>query len=97
MSRARHAKRTDQNQKEIVAALRTMGFSVYVDVDDILVGSDGFNFWYEIKKPEAVSKKTGKILDSAKRSGQINLEKEWKGHYLIVSSLDEILDDIRSL
>jgi len=94
MSRARHARRTDKNQAEIVKALRKMGFSVYLDVDDILVGHNEFNFWYEIKEPDSVSKKTSKILESKKRPSQKRLEKEWKGHYKIVSRLDEILEDM---
>lgn len=38
-----------------------------------------------------VSKKTGKVLESAKKQSQKNLEATWTGHYAIVSSLDEIL------
>jgi len=94
MSRARHAKATDANQKDIVKDLRKMGLSVYVDVDDILVGYNNFNFWYEIKSLDSVSKKTGEILESKKRPSQKRLDKEWKGHYKIVSSLDEILEDM---
>lgn len=94
MSKNRYSARTDDNQKDIVEALRKMGFSVYVDVDDIFVGHKGFNFWYEIKDPKHVSKKTGLINESAKKEDQKKLEKEWKGHYKIVSSLDEILEDI---
>jgi len=94
MSRARHAKATDANQKDIVKDLRKIGFSVYVDVDDILVGHNKLNFWYEIKKPNSTSKKTGEILESKKRPSQKRLEKEWKGHYRIVSSLHDILEDM---
>lgn len=92
----RRAARVDDNQSDIVKDLRKLGYTVYLDVDDILVGKDGFNYWYEIKNPNAKSKKTGGILDAAKKSGQIRLEKEWKGHYKIVSSLDEILNDMQS-
>lgn len=92
----RYLRRTDQNQKDIVEGLRRLGFSVYLDVDDILVGCNGKNYWYEIKKPETVSKRTGKVNDSAKKEGQKKLEKEWQGHYRIVSSLDEILEDIKN-
>ena len=94
MSQPRRAKRIDDNQAEIVKALRKLGYTVYLDVDDILVGKDGFNYWYEIKNPNAVSKKTGCIMESAKKSGQIRLEKEWNGHYRMVSSLADILNDM---
>ena len=95
MAKYRQAAKVDANQSDIVSALRKLGYTVYLDVDDILVGKDNFNYWYEIKNPNAVSKRTGGILDSAKKSGQIKLEKEWKGHYKIVSSLEEILTDMK--
>lgn len=96
MSKHRRAAKIDSNQPDIVSALRDIpGITVEVNHDDILVGARGRTFWYEIKEPEAVSKRTGKILDSKKKPGQIRLENEWKGHYLIVSSIDEILADIK--
>lgn len=94
MSKYRQAARVDDNQSDIVKELRKLGYTVYLDVDDILVGKGGFNFWYEIKNPDTVSQKTGKIRESAKKEGQKELEKKWKGHYRIVSSLEEILNDM---
>ena len=92
----RRAAKIDDNQRSIVKALRDMpGFWVELGHDDILVGHLGRTYWYEIKSQNAVSKKTGKVLTSKKKKGQINLEKHWTGHYKIVSSLDEILADIR--
>ena len=91
----RRKDRKDGNQDSIVAALRKLGFSVELDMDDILVGSHGFTFWYELKDECAVSKKTGDILDSAKKPHQKELERDWQGHYKIVSSLEQILEDIR--
>ena len=92
----RHAARTDNNQESIVEALRKIpSISVETDHDDIFVGYKGFNYWYELKSEEAVSKKTGKVKDSSKRKSQKKLDKTWKGHYKIVSSLDEILIDMR--
>ena len=70
------------------------GVSVETDVNDLFVGYKGFNYWYEIKTDEAISKRTGKIKESSKRKTQKRLEKTWKGHYKIVSSLDEILKDM---
>jgi len=98
MGKNRFAARIDKNQPQIVADLEKLGFTVELNHDDILVGKHGITYWYEIKDPETTrSKKTGKILNSAKKDSQIKLEKEWRGHYKIVSSLEEILADIKSL
>lgn len=94
MSKYRQAARTDDNQTEIVSELRKMGISVETNHDDILVGYNGLTFWFEIKTPDCRSKKDGKILQSRKKESQIKLEKEFKGHYKIVTDLDEILKDI---
>ena len=91
---ARRAANVDLNQPEIVKALRKIGYSVELDHDDILVGAHDKTFWYEIKSESAVSKKTGKVLETAKKPSQIKLEATFQGHYKIVSSLEEILEDI---
>lgn len=99
MSRNRYAARTDENEKDIVQDLRDLGYTVETGHDDIIVGDNrsgiAFNFWFEIKKPEHVSKRTGKINESAKKDTQKKLEKEWKGQYKIVSTTDEILEIIK--
>ena len=94
MSRNRYSARTDNVESEIVKALRKLGYQVETGHDDLLVGHKGKTHWFEIKDPKHVSKKTGLINESAKKPSQIRLEKEWKGHYKIVSSLDEILEEI---
>ena len=94
MSRNRFSARTDSNEKDIVKALRKLGYSVETNHDDILVGANGLTYWFEIKTPDCVSKKTGKIKESAKKESQKILEKTWKGQYKIVSSLEEILEII---
>lgn len=91
MSKYRRAARVDINQQEIVQALRSMGVSVITGMDDILAGYNGKTYWFEIKSANAVSKKTGEILESKKKSSQVKLEKEWRGHYAIVSCLEDIL------
>ena len=97
MSRNRFAANIDKNQPEIVKELRKIpGVQVELNHDDILVGYNGMTFWYELKNEDSVSKKTGKIRQSAKKESQIKLENEWTGHYRIVSSLQEILDDLFS-
>jgi hypothetical protein len=91
----RKAARIDQNQRTIVEALRQIpGIQVAVGHDDILVGYKGQTYWYEIKHPDCVSKKTGKVLDSKKKASQIELEKTWTGHYKIVTGLNDILADM---
>ena len=82
----RRAAKVDANQPQIVKDLRKMGFSVDVNHNDILVGKDNCNYWYEIKNIDGFNKK---------QDSQIKLENEWKGHYKIVSSLDEILEDMK--
>jgi len=94
MSRNRFSARTDSNEKDIVKALRKLGYSVETNHDDILVGADGLTYWFEIKTTDCVSKTTGKIKESAKKESQKILEKTWKGQYKIVSSLEEILEII---
>jgi hypothetical protein len=92
---SRFRRRIDSNQNSIVKSLREIpGCSVALRHDDILVGYKGKNFWYEIKTEDCVSKKTGTVLESAKKDSQKPLEREWKGHYKIISNLDEILREI---
>ena len=95
MSRNRYSARTDENEKTIVKDLRDLGYKVETGHDDILVGANGLTYWFEIKQEKHVSKKTGKINESAKKDSQKRLEQEWNGHYKIVSTLDEILEEIR--
>ena len=92
----RWAANVDKNQNAICEALEKLGFSVEKGHDDILVGKHGKTWWFEIKSENAVSKKTGKVREKAKKKSQVRLDNEWKGHYKIVSSLDEILADIRN-
>lgn len=88
-------KKVDNNQSAIVESLRRLpGVTVALKHDDILVGYKGRTYWYEIKNPDAVSKKTGKIRDSEKKKSQKVLEAGWTGHYKIVSSVMEIANDI---
>ncbi len=95
----RRAARIDDNQREIVQVLRSIpGVTVAVGHDDILVGRhvDGTarTFWFEIKSAAAVSKRSNEVLQSQKQKSQIKLASEWRGHYQIVSTLDEILTAI---
>jgi len=95
VSLARRAKKIDSNQREIVKALRAIpGVTVQVDMSDILVGYKGKNYWIELKSPDNVSKKTGKVMDSAIKPSQVKLLKEWKGQYTICYNIDQILKEI---
>ena len=95
MSKFRRAARVDDNQSDIVEALRSIpGVTVELGHDDIFVGYKGVNYWFEVKRADLISKKTGALIPSAKKQSQKRLEKEWRGHYKIVTSLDEILGDI---
>jgi len=85
MSAYRRAAKVDRNQPEIVKDLRKMGYSVALGHDDVLVGKNGRTYWYEIKASEKA-----KIQDS-----QIKLLETWRGHYQIVSSLEQIIEDIK--
>jgi len=90
----KYAKKTDANQSEIVRDLRTIpGVTVRTDVDDILVGFRGTTYWYEIKSNDAVNRK-GEVYESCKRPSQKKYAAEWKGHYRIVSSLQQILEEL---
>ena len=72
-----------------------MGFSVETGHDDILVGYKNKTKWYELKNPNEVDKNG---LPYAKKSKtaikQKKIRDEFKGHYKIVSSLEEILIDM---
>lgn len=91
----RRAAKVDENQKEIVSQLRTIpGVTVEPNHHDILVGFRGATFWYEIKSKRAVSKRTGKAWSSSIQKSQKRLQANYTGHYRIVSSLEEILEDL---
>ena len=91
----RRAAKVDKNQPSIVSDLRCFpGVAVEVGHDDILVGFRGKTYWFEIKSESALSKRTGEVLESNKKGSQIELEANWKGHYAIVSTLEEILTEI---
>ena len=71
------------------------GLSVERNHDDILVGYKGLNYWFEIKNPNEVDKH-GKPYDKTSKTAkkQKELQENWPGHYKIVSSIDQILEDI---
>lgn len=91
----RRAAKVDENQSAIVKALRSIpGVTVEVGHDDILVGFKGRTFWFEVKRPECVSKRVKEILASQITDSEKKRLEEWSGHYRIVWELDQILADI---
>lgn len=90
----RRADRVDSNQPKIINELRSLGYSVVPGMDDILVGYNGKTYWYEIKTEDCRSSKTGLILDSKIKPSQHEILRTYKGHYKIVTSLQEIIEDI---
>jgi hypothetical protein len=91
----RRPDRTDDNQDSIVRQLRSMeGISVEVGHDDILVGHRGRTYWYEIKRPECRLKDGTGWKKGAIKDYQIQLAATYTGHYKIVTTLAEILEDI---
>lgn len=94
MTHRRYANKVDSNQPKIVRDLRKIpGVSVSPGHDDILVGFRGRTFWFEIKNPDKL-KKNGKLKKGALQDGQVQLQNEFNGHYSVVTSLDEILQQI---
>ena len=92
MSNARRAKKIDANQPAIVAALLCIpGVSVELDHDDIFVGYRGINYWFEIKDPETCANKAGAVFESSIKDGQKVLRDTWRGHYSIVTTIEQIL------
>ena len=95
MSKNRYAERVDNNQSEIVNQLRSIpGVSVETGYNDILVGWRGQTFWFELKNEDCVSKKTGKILESEIKPDQKRIPEKFTGHYKIVSSFEEIIEEL---
>ena len=85
----------DNNQVSIVKVLRKIpGITVEVGHDDLLLGYKGKTYWFEIKNPDCVSKRTGKVLPSKIKPSQKKLLKTFTGHYSIVWKLEQILNQI---
>lgn len=93
MAKYRQAAKIDANQSEIVQELIKRGFTVETGHDDILVGKGGRTWWFEIKNPSQI-KKDGDYKAGAVKPSQKKLQAEWRGHYRIVHSIDQILDEI---
>lgn len=84
MSKYVRHKKVDANQPGIVKELRALGYTVSLDHDDIFVGHNGRNYWFEIKVNEK----------SDIKESQHKLLKEWKGHYSIVWTTEMIIKEL---
>jgi len=94
MTHKRYANRVDNNQKQIIADLEKIpGVSVKPGHDDLLVGFRGRTFWFEVKNPNTLNKKGG-FYKGRVRKGQIKLQNEFNGHYSIVTTSKEIMQQI---
>jgi len=82
----RRKARVDANQTEVVKTLRSIpGVTVRLGMDDFLVGYKGSTYWVELKD-------VGK--EKQLKPDQIDLLENWTGHYMVTSSVDEILKAI---
>lgn len=84
----------DNNQNTIVAQLRKLGYSVEPGHHDILVGANGKTYWYEIKDPSVISPKTGQPRPSSITASERKRLDNWRGHYKLVWTLEQILEEI---
>ena len=93
MSRRYQIKNTDKNEKDIVFALRKIhGVSVQTDVNDILIGYKGVNYWIEIKNPDEVDVNGRPYVKKTKTyEKQKNLLDHWTGQYSICTSIEQVL------
>jgi hypothetical protein len=96
VSKYRRAAKVDSNQPAIVDELRRCGYSVEVNHDDILVGYQGRTYWYEIKELGVISKKNQQVRPSEIKDSQKKLLENFKGHYKIVWTAQQIIEDIKA-
>lgn len=87
----RHAQRKDDNQGDLVEALRAIGCSVVVMhvPSDLLVGYRGRNVLLEVKD--------GAKVPSARKltPAQVIFRAEWRGQYDVVSDVDQAIAAIQ--
>lgn len=86
--------RVDENQKQIVKALRKVGYSVLhlhklgKGAPDILVGAKGQNFLFEIKNDKKC--KSQRVLTEDEETFHL----EWCGQVSVVTTAQEIINII---
>ena len=97
MSKNRYGANRDKNEADIVEALRKLGCSVEVDHDDFLLSCNSLMFWVELKSENAVSKRTGKILESHVEENQKRIRDTWNDTYIIAADLEQIIDGMNKV
>ena len=98
MRKYRQDAKVDANQPEIVNQLRSIpGVTVETEHDDLIVGYRGITMWYELKNPETACDKNGRIYADEIKKSQRELLSDFTGHYKIVSSFDEIWEDMQNV
>ncbi len=90
----RRAARVDGNQGTIVDGLREAGASVYVasslgrGMADLLVGYERRCYLLEVKDPSKPKS------DRQLTPDQVKFRDSWKGHYAVIETLEEALQEI---
>ena len=93
----RRAQRRDANEKKIISQLRAVpGVSIMQCSEiDLIVGFKGHNFLFELKNPDTAFLADGiTFKKGAIKESQSKIRRTWQGHYNIVTSLEQILEDI---
>lgn len=94
----RRAAKVDDNQREIVAALRRAGATVRdlsrvgEGCPDLLVGFRGRNWLVEVKRPKATGQRAGRTTPA-----QDEFLAGWRGHAVVVWTVEEALQAIGAL
>ncbi len=90
----KHRSKIDTNQTEIVKKLRSIpGVTVALNHDDILVGYKGKTYWYECKQKSPYMA-NGELRKGALKDSQVKLLAEWKGHYKVIWTFEQIMEEI---
>ena len=97
MSKRRFAANCDKNEPEMVEALRRLGIIVEQGHDDCLLACQGLMFWLELKSENAVSKTTGKILESHIEPSQKKIRSIWNDTYIIAATLEQIIEGMNKV
>jgi hypothetical protein len=91
----RRAARVDNNQSDIVEALRKIpGVTVETGHHDILVGYKNRTWWFEIKNQDCVSPKTARVRASEFTKSENYRLEHFTGQYDVVWDVYQILEII---
>jgi hypothetical protein len=88
------ARKIDTNQPKIVDQLRQCGISVQIlsavgkGCPDLMCGVNGRTYCFELKNPD--QPKSAQALTAE----EVIFKNEWKGHYAIIRTIEEALEEI---